>query len=200
MLLYPWISLFGVHATAIRSLNYVLILGVISVLWLGLRKLDLVRTARARLLFAALVLCGNGVTFCYRSGRYDCLGMLIISGIFAVAGDQTAPCSIRGGGLAGCAHSLGRSPVDSLHRDVEPAAARASRPGRNSGRCCGCRRGDSWFARSCRILHGTWRLGRFPAALARSSREPGYRSRSASVRAIVAPWLTRARCCSLLRS
>jgi hypothetical protein len=83
MLLYPWISLFGVHATATRSLNYVLILGVISVLWLGLRKLELVRTAPARLLFAALVLCGNGVTFCYRSGRYDCVGMLIVSGIFA---------------------------------------------------------------------------------------------------------------------
>ncbi len=83
MLLYPWISLFGVHATAVRSLNYVLILGVISLLWLGLRKLNLVRTTRAQLLFAALVLCGNGVSFSYRGGRYDCLGMLIISGIFA---------------------------------------------------------------------------------------------------------------------
>jgi hypothetical protein len=83
MLLYPWISLFGVHATAVRSLNYVLILGVISVLWLGLRKLALVRTNRARLVFAVLVICGNGVSFCYRGGRYDCVGMLIISGIFA---------------------------------------------------------------------------------------------------------------------
>jgi hypothetical protein len=83
MLLYPWISLFGVNATATRSLNYVLILGVISVLWLGLRKLEIVRTTRAGLLFATLVVCGNGVAFCYRSGRYDCLGMLIISGIFA---------------------------------------------------------------------------------------------------------------------
>jgi hypothetical protein len=83
MLLYPWISLFGVNSTAVRSLNYVLILGVISVLWLGLRNLDLVRTGRARLLFAALVLCGSGVSFSYRSGRYDCLGMLIVSGIFA---------------------------------------------------------------------------------------------------------------------
>ena len=83
MLLYPWISLFGVHATATRSLNYVLILGVISVLWLGLRQLDLVRTNRARLVFVALVLCGYGMSFCYRSGRYDCLGMLVLSGIFA---------------------------------------------------------------------------------------------------------------------
>src|ERR1700733_12941096 len=41
MLLYPWISLFGVNSTAVRSLNYVLILGVVSVLWLGLRGLDL---------------------------------------------------------------------------------------------------------------------------------------------------------------
>jgi hypothetical protein len=83
MLLYPWISLFGVHVTAVRSLNYVLILGVVSVLWFALRNLNLVQTARARLLFAALVLCGSGVTFSYRSGRYDCLGMLIISGIVA---------------------------------------------------------------------------------------------------------------------
>ncbi len=83
MLLYPWISLFGVNATATRSLNYVLILGVVSVLSLGLRRLDLVRTTRARVLFAVLVLCGYGVTFSYRSGRYDCVGMLIISGIFA---------------------------------------------------------------------------------------------------------------------
>ena len=49
MLLYPWISLFGVNATAVRSLNYVLILGVIAVLWLGLRKLNLVQTIQARL-------------------------------------------------------------------------------------------------------------------------------------------------------
>ncbi len=83
MLLYPWISMFGVHATAVRSLNYVLILGVISLLWIGLRKLDLVRTTPARLFFTALVLCGYGVTFCYRSGRYDCLGMLIVSWLFA---------------------------------------------------------------------------------------------------------------------
>ena len=83
MLLYPWISMFGVHATAVRSLNYVLILGVISLLWLGLRKFALVRTTRAQLLFAALVICGNGVSFSYRGGRYDCLGMLIISGLFA---------------------------------------------------------------------------------------------------------------------
>ncbi len=83
MLLYPWISLFGVNATAVRSLNYVLILGVVSLLWIGLRKLELVRTNTARLMFAALVLFGSGVSFCYRGGRYDCLGMLIVSGIFA---------------------------------------------------------------------------------------------------------------------
>src|SRR5262249_38059131 len=65
MLLYPLISLFGVNIAAVRSLNYVLILGVVSVLWLGLRKLELVRTVRAQLLFAAMVLCGSGVTFCY---------------------------------------------------------------------------------------------------------------------------------------
>ena len=83
MLLYPWISLFGVHITAVRSLNFLLILAVVSVLSLGLWKLGLIRTAQARWLFAALVLCGYGVTFSYRSGRYDCLGMLIVSGIFA---------------------------------------------------------------------------------------------------------------------
>ena len=39
-----------------------------------------------RLVFALLVLCADGVTYSYRSGRYDCLGMLIVAGMFCALG------------------------------------------------------------------------------------------------------------------
>jgi hypothetical protein len=84
--LYPWISLFGFSVTAVRALNYVLILGVIVTCWLGLDRVGLVRDRAGRLVFALLVLCADGVTYSYRSGRYDCLGMLIVAGMFCALG------------------------------------------------------------------------------------------------------------------
>ena len=80
--LYPWISVFGFSVTAVRALNYVLILGVIVTCWLALDRLGLVHDLAGRLVFALLVLCADGVTYSYRSGRYDCLGMLIVAGMF----------------------------------------------------------------------------------------------------------------------
>ena len=80
--LYPWMGLFGFSVTAVRALNYVLILGVIVICWLALDRVGLVRDRAGRLVFALLVLCADGVTYSYRSGRYDCLGMLIVAGMF----------------------------------------------------------------------------------------------------------------------
>jgi hypothetical protein len=77
--LYPWMCLFGFSVVAVRALNYVLILSVIIMCWLGLDRLGLVRDRAGRLVFALLVLCGDGVAYSYRSGRYDCLGMLIVA-------------------------------------------------------------------------------------------------------------------------
>ena len=74
-----------------------LILGVVVTCWLGLDRLGLVRDRAGRLVFALLVLCADGVTYSYRSGRYDCLGMLIVAGMFCArrAGAKPGawPCS-----------------------------------------------------------------------------------------------------------
>lgn len=79
--LYPWIKVFGFGVVAVRSLNYVLILAVVLTLWIALGRLALVRVARHRVLLALLVLCGDGVSYSYRSGRYDALGMLLASAL-----------------------------------------------------------------------------------------------------------------------
>jgi hypothetical protein len=88
--LYPWMRLFGFSVTAVRALNYVLILGVIVTCWLALDRLGLVRDRAGRLIFALPVLCADGVTYSYRSGRYDCLGMLIVASMFCALGGPGA--------------------------------------------------------------------------------------------------------------
>jgi hypothetical protein len=79
--LYPWISVFGFDVAAIRGLNYVLIgaVGVIGLL--TLHRLGLVRSQVSRAVFLLLMLAGDGVTYSYRSGRYDCLGMLLVASL-----------------------------------------------------------------------------------------------------------------------
>ena len=80
--LYPWIRVFGFDVVAVRALNYVLIVTVAAVCLLALSRLGLVRSPLPRLVFVLLILCGDGVTYSYRSGRYDCLGMLLVSALF----------------------------------------------------------------------------------------------------------------------
>ena len=80
--LYPWIQVFGFDVVSVRGLNYVLIRAVVAVCLLALNRLGLVRSTVPRLAFLLLVLCGDGVTYSYRSGRYDCLGMLLVSVLF----------------------------------------------------------------------------------------------------------------------
>lgn len=81
LVLAPWVKVFGVTAVAVRSLNYVLVLAAVAVLGLALARLGLVNRPADRLLLAALVLCADGVTYSYRGGRYDCLGMLLVAGM-----------------------------------------------------------------------------------------------------------------------
>ncbi len=82
--LYPWLRTFGFSVVAVRAWNYVLVLAAVGACVLGLYRLGLVRTAAPALAFAGLVLCGDGVSYSYRSGRYDCLGMLLVSGLFVL--------------------------------------------------------------------------------------------------------------------
>jgi hypothetical protein len=80
--LYPWIAIFGFNVVAVRAFNYVLILMVVGLAVLALKRLSLVRSRPPALGFAVLVLCADGVTYSYRSGRYDCLGMLLVAALF----------------------------------------------------------------------------------------------------------------------
>ncbi|MFO0892845.1 MAG: hypothetical protein U0790_27350 [Isosphaeraceae bacterium] len=79
--LCPWIGVFGLSVTAVRALNYVLLLATVAIGLAALGRLGLVRSTRARVLLAVLVSCGDGVAFCYRSGRYDCLGMVVVASL-----------------------------------------------------------------------------------------------------------------------
>jgi hypothetical protein len=74
-----WIKVFGFDIAPVRSLNYILISMAVLVLWFAMRRLALIRSAAGRLLFAGLLLTGYGMGFIYRSARYDCLGMLLLS-------------------------------------------------------------------------------------------------------------------------
>jgi len=76
--LYPWIACFGISPMAVRSFNYVVIVAACGVLWRTLAQQAIIRSKQWRTLLAIIVLCGNGVGFSYRSGRYDCLGMLLV--------------------------------------------------------------------------------------------------------------------------
>lgn len=76
LLLVPWIACFGQTVTAVRALNYVLMVAAAGVLWWTLAQRGLIRSAPWRALAVVAILCGDGVTYSYRGGRYDCLGML----------------------------------------------------------------------------------------------------------------------------
>jgi hypothetical protein len=78
-ILAGWIKLFGFNILPVRLLNYVLVSIAVVVLWLAVRRLALIPRAAQRLLFAALLLTGYGMGFSYRSARYDCLCLLLMS-------------------------------------------------------------------------------------------------------------------------
>ena len=80
-LLGQWIKIFGFTILAVRSLNYVLILVSAFVLWCAVRRLALIPRAPQRLLFVGLLMAGYGMGFIYRSARYDCLGLLLLSSV-----------------------------------------------------------------------------------------------------------------------
>jgi MFS family permease len=78
-LLGQWIRTFGFSIRSARSLNYVLISLATFILWLSTRRLNLVLHPGYRFLIVPLVLTGYGLGINYRSARYDCLGILIMS-------------------------------------------------------------------------------------------------------------------------
>lgn len=84
LLLAGWLHLFGTSITAVRSLNYVLVLFATGLLWLVGRRTGWISNPATRLVFVIMVLSGYGVSFAYRSGRPDMLGFFLVSvGVFA---------------------------------------------------------------------------------------------------------------------
>lgn len=77
LLLTAWLALTGISATAVRSLNYFLMIAAAVMFWKLLR-----RHSHAgmlwRLLAITVLLAGNGITFSYRTGRYDVLGIVLV--------------------------------------------------------------------------------------------------------------------------
>jgi len=76
-MLYVWLRLFGFSIVAVRSINYLLIIPAIVLLWLGVRRHGLISSPGWRLFMVALVLLGFCVCFSYRSGRPDVLCILL---------------------------------------------------------------------------------------------------------------------------
>lgn len=85
LLLAGWIKLLGFSITSVRSLNYVLMMFVGLVLWDTVRRRGIMQNWVLRVTLLVLLFCGYGISFSYRSGRYDILGILLISSMFAVS-------------------------------------------------------------------------------------------------------------------
>lgn len=96
-LLIPWFRLFGVGPVAGRSLGLVLagLTGVL--LWRVAVETGFVAGAALRVAGVGVFLCGSGVAWGYRSGRYDSLGMLLVTSVGAVLVHEVA-----GAGGAAC--------------------------------------------------------------------------------------------------
>jgi len=76
VLLSGWFWLLGVGPAVGRSLNLVLFLVFLWTAWAFLKRSALVPGENWRIGFIALLMCAHGLVFSYRTGRYDCLGML----------------------------------------------------------------------------------------------------------------------------
>lgn len=83
VLLVPWLWMFGLHPTAVRSLNYVLMIAAAMVLALACHRLGIVRSRRGLLLLVLLLYTGHALSFSFRSGRYDILGVLLCALLLA---------------------------------------------------------------------------------------------------------------------
>lgn len=75
--LIGWLEAFGVSPTSVRSINYFFVTIGVFLLWVIMRKNNL-SLPPLRLTAIILLLCGQGITFSYRSGRPDMIGFLLV--------------------------------------------------------------------------------------------------------------------------
>jgi len=79
LLLVPWLAAWGIGPVAARSLGLVLAAASAVLLWRLALGLGVVRSGLWRLVGVVVLLCGSGVAWGYRSGRYDPLGVLLLT-------------------------------------------------------------------------------------------------------------------------
>jgi hypothetical protein len=76
--LAAWIKMFGLSITAVRSLNLILIFASTLLFLSAARHGGLLKSNRYAVLAAVVALFDYGIAYNYRSGRYDCIGMLLV--------------------------------------------------------------------------------------------------------------------------
>jgi hypothetical protein len=78
-LLYRWIRAFGFGVLQVRLFGYVLWSAAVAIICVAAQRAKWVRTDRGLAVLALLLFIGSGVTFNYRSGRYDPLAVLVVA-------------------------------------------------------------------------------------------------------------------------
>lgn len=91
LLIAAWVSVFGVSAIAVRSLNPILLIGVALLLWVALKRSGMMPSPAGRLISLLLIAISYGVTFDVWNARYDVLGMLAVSALLAAATISPSP-------------------------------------------------------------------------------------------------------------
>jgi hypothetical protein len=71
VLLALWIKVLGFSIEKVRLFNYVLMLLSITLIWLVIKKLALIKFSWLRIILVVSCLLPAGITFIYTSGRYD---------------------------------------------------------------------------------------------------------------------------------
>ena len=76
-LLGGWLSMVGPGLIAERLFNLGLFVGILALVWRFLKRTRLVPSPGWRMVALVLLATGHAMTFSYRSGRYDVLGMFL---------------------------------------------------------------------------------------------------------------------------
>jgi hypothetical protein len=79
LILAGWLEVFVVSALAVRSLNSVLMVVAIGLLWELTRRNRWISRPDLRLALCTLLLTAHGMVFSYRMGRYDVVGLVLFA-------------------------------------------------------------------------------------------------------------------------
>ncbi len=102
-LLIPWLKVFGISMRAVRSINFVYMAMAIALIWSAAKRTGLVPSISLRLLLVSMLMCDYSIILAYRSGRYDCLGMLVVAFAFWSFSTRSTPLRLVSLGFAGAA-------------------------------------------------------------------------------------------------